>query len=114
MDNPITKKTKSFKQFDCNRKKIFLLPPAAFKVWWFHYAMEGPDKTKGSWPSLKFMCEALDMDEKLLKKQRRALLLHGWLKKVGEKKSKRSQDASGKFNVPIMMVDEGVIPEGCF
>lgn len=103
-------KTPPFKKFDCTRKKVFLLPPAAFKVWMFHYSMEGPDKTKGSYPKLETISEALNMDEKLIKKQRRALLLHGWLKKIGEKQN----TSSGKFNVPIMMADEGIIPEGDF
>ena len=107
-------KLKAFKIFDCNRKRVFLLPPAAFKVWMYHFSREGPDKTKGSYPSLELISKELGMPVKLVKKQRRALLLHGWLKRVGEKKSKRSQDSSGKFNIPIMMVDEGTIPQGRF
>lgn len=107
-------KTKAFKMFDCTRKRVFLLPSNAFKVWMYHYSMEGPDKSQGSYPKLETISEALNMPVKLVKKQRRALLLHGWLKRVGVKPSRRSQDASGKFNVPIMMVDEGTIPQGQF
>jgi hypothetical protein len=102
------KNNQPFKMFDCKRKTVFLLPSAAFKVWMYHYSMEGP--TRESWPKLETICEALNMDEKTVKRQRRALLLHGWLTRTGSKRSKES----GKFSIPVMRVKEGIIPEGTF
>jgi hypothetical protein len=97
-------KTRPFKKVYCDRPEVFLLPPAAFKVWMYHYIREGT--VRESWPSLPTICEKLNMNEETVKKARKWLKDNGWLKQVGSKTSKDS----GKFKVPVMQVIRGTIP----
>jgi hypothetical protein len=97
-------KERPFKKVYCDRPEVFLLPPAAFKTWMYHYIREGVSRE--SWPSLQTICEDLDMNEKTVKQARKFLKDNGWLKQVGSKISKES----GKFKVPVMQVTRGSIP----
>jgi Helix-turn-helix domain len=97
-------KPRPFKKFFCDRPEVFLLPPAAFKIWMYHYAREG--QVRQSWAKLETLCDKLNMDRHSVCKWRGWLIENGWLEKVGER-----QSSSGKFSVPIFKVRRGTVPE---
>jgi hypothetical protein len=97
-----TPKNRPFKKFFCDRPEVFLLPPAAFKIWMYHYSREGV--ARKSWPSIKTLCETLDMDRHSVCKWRSWLTVYGWLERIGERQG------SGKFCVPVFKVKRGSIP----
>jgi hypothetical protein len=97
-------KARPFKKVYCDRPEVFLLPPAAFKVWMYHYIREG--QTRESWPSLPTICDSLGMNEETVKIARKFLVSNGWLKRVGEKNNRDM----GKFKIPIFRVTRGTIP----
>lgn len=78
------------------------MPPNAFKVWMYHYCLEGDDRK--SWPSRETIRKALRMNVDTLKNARQWLVDNGWLQKVGERNS------TGEFSVPIFKVRRGIIP----
>lgn len=96
-------KSRPFKKFYCDRPEVFLLPPAAFKIWMYHYSREGV--VRESWPSLETICEALDLGIATVKRARAYLVENGWLEKTGER-----DRSSGEFKVPVMKVKRGSIP----
>jgi len=95
-------KERPFKKFFCDRPEVFLLPPAALKVWLYHYSREG--SVRESWPGVDTLCEKLDMDRHSVCKWRGWLITNGWLEKIGERQG------SGKFSVPVFKVTRGSIP----
>ena len=92
-----------FKKFFCDRPEVFLLPPAAFKIWMYHYAREGADRK--SWPTIETLMEKCNLGRKAVYQWRSWLQKNGWLARVGEKRSNR-----GEFAVPMLMVKRGTIP----
>ncbi|MFY9560302.1 MAG: helix-turn-helix domain-containing protein [Terriglobales bacterium] len=95
-------KGRPFKKFYCDRDEVFQMPANAFKVWMYHYRMEGKDRK--SWPSRDTLCRKLGISLDTLKTSRRWLVKHGWLKKIGERNS------DGEFAVPVFRVTRGDIP----
>ncbi len=73
--------TRPYKKFFCDRDDVFLLPPIAFKIWMYHYRLEGP--TRRSWPSRERLCKKLNISEASLTRGRNWLLSRGWLKGLG-------------------------------
>jgi len=95
-------KKRPFKKFFCDRPEAFLLPPAAFKIWMYHFARENADRK--SWPSVETVMEKCDLGRKAVYQWRAWLQKNGWLVRVGEKRSTR-----GQFSVPMFMVRRGLI-----
>ena len=98
-----TPKNRPFKKFFCDRPEVFLLPPAAFKIWLYHYSREGP--VRESWPGIKTLCEKLHMDRHSVCTWRGWLTENGWLERIGER-----QVGSGRFSVPVFKAKRGSIP----
>jgi hypothetical protein len=97
-----TPKERPFKKFFCDRPEVFLLPPAALKVWLYHYSREG--HVRQSWPGIETLCEKLNMDRHSVCKWRGWLITNGWLEKIGER------EGSGKFSIPVFKVKRGSVP----
>jgi len=91
-----------FKKFFCDRKDTFGLAANAFKIWMYHYCLEGEDRK--SWPSRETICKDLKINIDTLTDSRLWLLKNGWLEKVGER------NAEGRYAVPIFRVKRGIIP----
>lgn len=91
-----------FKKFFCDRDEVFLIPPNAFKLWMFHYRLEGQERA--SWPSREFLCRKLGVSEKTLTIARRWLVEHGWLQRIGQRNSE-----SGEFAIPVFKVTRGTV-----
>lgn len=91
-----------FKKFFCDRKDTFGLSANAFKIWMYHYCLEGEDRK--SWPSRETICKDLKINIDTLTDSRLWLLKNGWLEKVGER------NAEGRYAVPIFRVKRGTIP----
>jgi hypothetical protein len=91
-----------FKKFFCDRKETFAMPPNAFKVWMYHYCLEGEDRK--SWPSRDNICKTLRISVDTLKITRQWLTDNGWLVKVGERNSR------GEFSIPVFKVRRGIVP----
>jgi hypothetical protein len=83
---------------------VFLMPPAAFKVWMYHYSLEGGKMM--SWPSVPTIEKVCGLNRKTVFAARKWLVANGWLVKVGEKQSK-----DGGLPVPVYRVQRGLIPE---
>jgi len=83
---------------------IYRLPPAAFKVWWFHYSHERQNNRE-SWPSIEYICEKCNLSKNTVVDARRWLVDHKWLVKVGERR------VEGRFSVPIFRVECGTVPQ---
>jgi hypothetical protein len=83
---------------------VYLLPLAAFKIFWRHYSHER-GKKRESYPSISSLCEKCNLTRNTVIAARRWLVKNGWLVKVGERRTE------GKFAVPVFRVDHGVIPE---
>lgn len=92
-------KERPFKKFFCDRKETFLIPSAAFKIWMYHYCLEG--KERCSWPSRTNICKHLGIGLNALYGGRKWLQENGWLEKLGDKSSE------GEFKVPIYRVIRG-------
>src|ERR1022692_3959247 len=97
-----TPKERPFKKFFCDRPEVFLLPPAALKVWLYHYSREG--HVRQSWPGIETLCEKLNMDRHSVCKWRGWLIANGWLERIGERQG------SGKFSIPVFKVKRGSVP----
>jgi hypothetical protein len=95
-------KGRPFKKFFCDRDETFLIPANPFKVWMFHYRLEG--KERRSWPSREIICRKLSISVDTLKRSRKWLIQYGWLERIGERNSE------GEFAVPIFRVTRGRIP----
>ena len=98
-----TPKNRPFKKFFCDRLEVFLLPPAAFKIWLYHYSREG--SARESWPGIKTLCEKLNLDRHSVCRWRGWLIANGWLERIGER-----QGSNGRFSVPVFKVTRGSIP----
>lgn len=83
---------------------VYLLPPVAFKIWWFHYRCEVLDRE--SWPGEDTICQMLGIeDRKTLFIHRKWLKDHGWL--VQTSRAYRGHN-------PTFRVERGWIPNrGC-
>jgi hypothetical protein len=78
---------------------VYLLPLAAFKVWWFHYRCEWEDRN--SWPGESTIRKKLNINRKTLYSARKWLIEHGWLV--------QTSGAYRKHN-PTFRVERGWIP----
>lgn len=96
-------KSRPFKKFYCDRDEVFLLPPAAFKLWWFYYKHESAKRE--SWLSRETIVKKCGLDKDAVTKWRNWLVSNGWMKKVGEHKT-----PGHFFGVPIMQITRGTIP----
>jgi hypothetical protein len=77
---------------------LFLLPPAAFKLWLYHYSLEG---AKGrSYPKIKTIMKDCDLSRNTVFEARKWLLDYGWLKEVSRLQG----------GIPVFRVDRGTIP----
>jgi hypothetical protein len=94
-----------YRPFYSDREEIFLVPPAAFKIWMYHYKCEGQE-TRESWPSIETLCEKCDLNESTVLKYRKWLLDNGWLVQTGYVNSRH-----GHFAVPKFRVRRGTVPE---
>jgi hypothetical protein len=99
-----TVKPRPFKKFFCDRPEAFLLPPAAFKIWMYHYARENADRK--SWPSIETLMKKCKLGRKAVYRWRSWLQRNGWLVKTGEIRGRNH----GEFGVPIFTVKRGTIP----
>ncbi|PWT79019.1 MAG: hypothetical protein C5B59_00475 [Bacteroidetes bacterium] len=102
----ITKKevqNEPFKKLRCRDTEVLSLPAPALKVWLYHYMREGQERE--SWPSVATICRVLHMGRKAVFKWRKYLVDNGWLAVIGQR------DTSGRFSVPIMKVDKGLMNE---
>jgi hypothetical protein len=84
---------------DAKWADIFLVPPAPFKVWMFHYWMEGENNC--SWPTVPTIMKECGLSKNTVQGARRWLIENGWLKLVG----------FTDFGVPKYKVKRGAIPE---
>jgi len=84
--------------------RVFLLPPSAFKIWWYHYACEEGQRRE-SWPGTKTLCKKLGLNKDTLANHRRWLVENKWLVKVRETRT------DGEFGVPVYRCEVGTVPE---
>jgi len=80
------------------------MPPAAFKIWMYHYKCEGKDRRE-SWPSIETLMEKCDLSRNTIKANRKWLTDNGWLVLVRKKRTPH-----GHFSVPVFKVRRGSVP----
>ncbi len=94
-----------YRPFYSDREECFLMPPAAFKIWMYHYKCEAKDRRE-SWPSLETLMAKCDLSKNTVTKNRKWLIDNGWLVKLRVKRTPH-----GHFSIPVFKVRRGTIPQ---
>ena len=81
------------------------MPPAAFKIWMYHYKCEAKDRRE-SWPSIETLMEKCDLSRNTVKTNRKWLTDNGWLVLVRKKRTPH-----GHFSIPVFKVRRGTNPD---
>ncbi len=94
-----------FKVLDCRRKGILKLPGSQLRVWMAQWMREnGMDE---AWPSEETIAGDTKLDERTVRRNRKALKKKGWMVKEDGRASDRYHTSTpGAKQVPIMRVDD--------
>jgi hypothetical protein len=92
-----------FKKFFTDDEAIFAIPKGPFKVWWYHYSLEGA-KNRCSWPKLETIARDCKLGINTVKRARAWLVKHKWIVKVGYVQL-------GEYRIPKYRVEKGEVPK---
>jgi hypothetical protein len=94
-----------FKVLDCRRKGILKLPGSQLRIWMAQWMREnGMDE---AWPSEETIAGDTKLDERTVRRNRKALKKKGWMvKECGRASDRYHTSTPGAKQVPIMRVDD--------